>query len=188
MYYKYPNKLLELSDYVHWAIIGMIESIERYNPTKGDKFEAFAIFRVRGEILNNLSKVSDYSAYVSARNKRVSEKVSSIMPSSSQHDEFEDVLHFIKLFSLGVSIEDASTQPDDSLCQYETDHLLAKHIKSLMAFLNENEKFVIESYYQNHLSFIDISSLLNVSKGRVSQIHASALNILAKKLSSDISL
>jgi RNA polymerase sigma factor for flagellar operon FliA len=186
VFFKYPNSTLELSDYIHWATIGLIESIERYDPEKGERFENFAIFRVKGEILNNLSKVSDESAFASARSKILSERVGSLIDLSSGDDDFRSMLEFVKLFAIGSSIEEL-TNSSDSLeaNNFDSDYLLTKHIDSILLLLSDNERIVVNYYYRNQLSFKEISKLLKVSKGRISQIHAEALSKLSKLISKD---
>lgn len=48
---------VELLDLVNDGAIGMIDAFQRYDPTKGIKFETFAVPRIRGAILDKLRKL-----------------------------------------------------------------------------------------------------------------------------------
>ncbi len=184
VFFKYPNPSLELADYVHWATLGLIDSIQRFKPDKGYRFEAFAVFRVKGEILNNLSKISDQSAYASARNKILSERVGSLLETGKESNCFEGTIEFIRLFALGTSLDELSLYAGSSDENYFAgDYLLSKHLSRSIKELSERERIVINYHYISQLSFVEISELLEVSKGRISQIHSAAL----KKLSTVIS-
>ncbi len=180
IFFKYPNNSLELADYIHWGTIGLIESIFRYDPSIKSSFEAFAILRVKGEILTNLSKISDESAISSVKNKLISERINSL---SSDEANFDDILDFVKTFTIGVILEDEMIFSDNSeyitkepfMCDFIFDKQLDKGISSL----STNERLVVNYHYYSQLNFSDIAELLALTKGRVSQIHREALEKLS---------
>src|SRR5262245_61368829 len=46
--------ILDYEDILSYGTIGLIEAVERFDPTKGVKFETYAISRVRGAIIDAL--------------------------------------------------------------------------------------------------------------------------------------
>lgn len=46
----------ELDELLQWGAIGMLEAMKRFDPTLGVEFQAFAIRRVRGTMLNGLRR------------------------------------------------------------------------------------------------------------------------------------
>src|SRR5258708_30800639 len=46
-------------DFLQYARMGLMQAIERFDPTRGIVFEAFAARRVRGAILNGLGRESE---------------------------------------------------------------------------------------------------------------------------------
>src|SRR5664279_2786732 len=45
---------VEIDDLISSGVIGLIEAAERYDPERVDRFEAFAEFRIRGAMLDDL--------------------------------------------------------------------------------------------------------------------------------------
>jgi RNA polymerase sigma factor for flagellar operon FliA len=51
---------VEFLDYVQFATLGLIEAVERFDPTMGVAFPTYATARIRGSILNNLEPLSEH--------------------------------------------------------------------------------------------------------------------------------
>src|SRR5699024_276975 len=56
MYNYYASKL-EYEDLVGFGVIGLIDSIERFDISKNIKFETYAQIRIRGTIIDNIRKL-----------------------------------------------------------------------------------------------------------------------------------
>jgi RNA polymerase sigma factor for flagellar operon FliA len=48
--------------------------------------------------------------------------------------------------------------------------------------LPEKEAIIVRQHYENGLSFSQVAELMGLSRGRVSQLHRSALDRLRKKI------
>ncbi len=48
------TSLLDADDLVSYGIIGLINAIDRFDPTRGVRFEAFATARIRGAVIDQL--------------------------------------------------------------------------------------------------------------------------------------
>jgi RNA polymerase sigma factor for flagellar operon FliA len=48
------TSLLEAEDLVSYGIIGLINAIDRFDPSRGVRFEAFATSRIRGAVIDQL--------------------------------------------------------------------------------------------------------------------------------------
>ncbi len=46
----------DLDELLQWGAIGMLEAMQRFDPTLGVEFQAFAIRRVRGAMINGLRR------------------------------------------------------------------------------------------------------------------------------------
>ena len=82
--------------------------------------------------------------------------------------------------SLVESANGADHRPNayESLAWRELQALLVREI----ARLPDREAAVVRHHYENGISFTQIAALLGLSKGRVSQLHASALTKLRKRI------
>src|SRR5215510_6911182 len=46
-------------DYLQYARVGLIEAVDRFDAARGVSFEAYAVHRVRGAVLNGVSQESE---------------------------------------------------------------------------------------------------------------------------------
>ncbi len=49
----------EFDDYLHYAVIGLIEAVDRFDPSRNVLFRTFAAHRIQGSILNNVERLSE---------------------------------------------------------------------------------------------------------------------------------
>ena len=61
-------------------------------------------------------------------------------------------------------------------------------LKQALESLTENERKVILLYYYEELTLKEISSVLDVSESRVSQLHTKSLSKMKLKLGEDVEL
>src|SRR5579859_6052049 len=53
-----PTSLLESEDLVSYGMIGLINAIDRFDPSRGVRFEAFASARIRGAVIDQLRSLN----------------------------------------------------------------------------------------------------------------------------------
>ena len=51
-----PTSLLEAEDLVSYGMIGLINAIDRFDPSRGVRFEAFASVRIRGAVIDQFAR------------------------------------------------------------------------------------------------------------------------------------
>src|SRR3990172_8323801 len=66
-------KSVERDDLVSAAIIGLFDALEKYHASKGTKFETYAIWRIRGAILDELRALDWASRSIRRRARNVEE-------------------------------------------------------------------------------------------------------------------
>ncbi|MFC4527549.1 sigma-70 family RNA polymerase sigma factor [Dyella halodurans] len=165
------------------ALIGLLESIDRFDPSRGVDFEPYARFRVRGSVFNGLRQLLHPSGRVSdkdeARNA-VRERAMSI-----QEDSYDDPLEAFVATAVGLGLGfllDAQSLPVPAAHadaytaaeERERDALVSEFVK----LLPEKERFVVVMHYYHHLPFVEVAERLKVTKGRISQLHKQALERL----------
>ena len=64
---------VELDDLVSYGIFGLIDSIKRFDPDRGVKFETYAIVRIRGAIIDGLRNFDWVPRSVRTKAKRLEE-------------------------------------------------------------------------------------------------------------------
>lgn len=170
---------LEWTDYVQNASIGLLEAMARFDVSRNIDFIAYAKPRVRGAVFNGLR------SSLSAVNKRsinvdwYADRVESVSKSDGV-DSLDSLISQVTGLALGMLLDFSSERESfagasDPLRNAE--HMqLETIIEEALIVLNQKERFVIEAHYYQHTAFVEIAELLGLSKGRVSQLHSTAID------------
>lgn len=175
----------DFQDYQNLAVIGLIHAIEKYQPRADAKFETFASYRIKGNILNALRYFSEKNAYLSREQARARELVESLIDidaSPSESGLFDKILDATLNLSYSAlldgsihqEVEESVLNPFDGYHHCEIGEL-KRIIKDILSNLPKKQQLVIRYYYYYELSFVEIAQLIGVTKGRVSQIHRDAV-------------
>ena len=206
------SSLYDYHDLVGWACIGLIEAIERFDPEKGTKFETFAISRIRGAVLDNLRKVA--KSVHSSKKREVSElyrKLQLKLGRPPEEFEMADALgisngeyrkllkQMLPLYIISLESLIVKGRGDKNIYEkfiqaqqdsgYGDNRILAERklmLADAIKKLSGREKEIIMLYYYEGLTMKEISGVLRLSQGRVSQILSSALMRLGQELKARI--
>jgi RNA polymerase sigma factor for flagellar operon FliA len=179
---------VEQADLVSYGMFGLIDALEKFEPARGNKFETYAIPRIKGAIIDEL-RAMDWvprSVRFKAREieKAVSDLESMLKRAPSEREvaerlgvsvsELHDVINQISFVSV-LALDELLSVGNDG---QETRALLAGAINSL----SEREKIVVTLYYFEGLTLAEIGDILGVTESRVCQIHTKAVNQLRLQL------
>jgi len=170
---------VDWSDCVQNASIALMDTIDRYDCTRGVPFEAYAYPRIKGAIINGLPK----SGFVSLDSVSAKEDYSIHAGSyfEADGDDFEQFIEAVLdiAFSqlLDISSRRSTRLHEDPLTAYIS-FSEEKKILEAVSNLPEDFRFIITSHYNHYLTFTQIAAKLNLSKARVSQLHHDALKKL----------
>lgn len=202
---------IELDDLISVGILGLMDAIDKYDPSKNNKFKTYAEYRIKGAILDELRSQDWVPRSVRGKIKRLEQTIMKLknilhkQPSLLEIAEDMQIslsdLHILtsktKTINL-VSIDDYSpTTENMNLLECLPNpnskdafvELLLKKNRSLLSTLIEdlpqNQQIVIKLYYFEQLNLKEIGRLIEITESRVSQIHSKALNKLRIKLKSN---
>lgn len=188
-----PGADLDPGDLRQYAAEGLLQAIDRFDPERGAAFEAFAARRIAGCVIDGIGESSELRRQSAFRNRVRSERARSLgsdRPSRmSTADAFQALADLAVELALGFMLDEAAlsdgnelqTQTPsayESLAWIET----VKHVASAIAGLPEQERVVVRLHYLEGLEFARIADTLSLSRGRISQIHAAALQHLRRRL------
>lgn len=199
-------KNVELDDLIQEGIIGLLQSLEKYNPQKGVTFYTFAVKRIRGAMLDYLRKIDwlpkDLRHKIKKMEEILAEQNIDDYISDDELSEMLDIskkevkklkaeLHRSQILSLDsfligtneLNIEISNEENDPEILAYKD--LLKNELKKAILSLNEKEQLILSLYYEKELTFKEIGKILDISESRVSQIHSSIISKLKKKLGGD---
>jgi RNA polymerase sigma factor for flagellar operon FliA len=167
-------------DCVQNALLGLMEAIERFDPLRGIAFRPYARLRVRGAVFDGLRVLRNVHLGLSYDMAQAAkERVESL--GEDDGDPLENFIATTVGLGLGFLLDTQSMpgrmQPADAYAELEKAELSAAVSESLDR-LSERERAVVVMHYYHQLPFVTIAERLGVTKGRISQLHKSALERL----------
>jgi RNA polymerase sigma factor for flagellar operon FliA len=206
--------IVDQEDVVSFGTIGLIEAVERFDASKGVKFETYAITRIRGAIFDALRALDRLPRSVRTKARGVERargELTAQLGRSPTDVELASTLGItppalrqivtnaswvtVSLDGLLDGTGDAETNPrvealpiEHAECMSdEIEHVeLVRALASEVDRLPEREKLVVALYYQESLTMREIGAVLELSGSRVWQLHAKALSRLRAGLGSHV--
>ncbi len=193
---------IEFDDYHQWAIVGMIESIDRFDAKRGVQFKTFASRRMHGCILDGIESTTEKQRQIAVRRRLREERAADALAAArATEDAFDgdslaDTLDIFKVLAevgiglaLGLMLEDTgmvapapdAVSPDQSYARVELRQLQAS-VRACVGRLSGQEQRVIQGHYLEDQRFTEIAIDMGLTRGRVSQIHKQALEKLRSAL------
>ena len=207
-----PN--IELDDLISAGSIGLMDALDKWDPTRDNKFKTYAEFRIRGAILDELRAQDWVPRSVRDKSKALDRTVAALeieigrVPNEEEisaklnmpMDEFHELVNQVRPVSL-LSIDDQPTFSDSDKKSIANllegaksgnpfNQLNLKVVKDVVAKaieeLPERQRLVLSLYYFEDLNLKEIGQVLQVTESRVSQLHAQAVIRLRAKLTATI--
>lgn len=184
------NQSVEFAEYCQMGTVGLIEAAQRYDPQRGAEFGTFASWRISGAILNGLVHSTEQHAQAAARRRLLDARVSDLSGISAQEDEHSVEASLARLAQVAVGLavgfmlegtgmyeDGASADRLDGYASIAMRQLRAR-VHVAVASLPAQERRVLESHYFQQQPFAEIAEDLGLTRGRISQVHKSALQRL----------
>ena len=189
---------IEIEDLIQTGYYGLVLAAQNYTVQEGASFASYASIRVRGSIIDHLRKSSNLcrtTIQMQQKTKLAQESLRQSLgrdPNSKELAEDlgisdKEMMDWEHAFQANVHqsldgvydefsiwfVSEENT-PEEQLNETEMKSLL----KEALATLPEKEALVIQLYYAEELNVYEISEVLEVTTGRVSQIKKSAVRKL----------
>jgi RNA polymerase sigma factor for flagellar operon FliA len=204
-------KSIEKEDLINTAIIGLFDALEKFDPERGTKFETYAIWRIKGAVLDELRSM-DWVSRTTRRKARNLEKVSSALDQKLGRAATEpeiakemkislpDLMRLIEevrgtvILSLDQSVPVDEDHDLSGLADMIEDddapdalHLIEEEenkglLLQAINNLSEQERLVVALYYYEEMTLKEIGETLHISESRVSQIHTKAITRLRTRM------
>lgn len=185
---------LDMGDMRQNAAVGLMQAIDRFDPTQGVSFKAYASRRIAGAVIDGIAESNELRRQASFKQRQRTERVRSILgrrPDAPQTPEAALEALTELAIELAVGLIAETLLPSDE-AEVETAipdayesiawQQMVRRIADAVSTLPERDRSVIELHYKAGLEFARIAETLNLSRGRISQIHAAALRRLREQL------
>lgn len=192
---------VDRDDLISSGFFGLLDAIERYEPSRGNKFETYGGVRIRGAILDYLRAIDWMPVSKRQKIRKYEQAVADLegkLGRAAKDDELASALNISKkelteiitqsnvatIIPLEeyVKMEAPTVQegdPEESVERSEIKDILAGAIDELP----EKERIVVSLYYYEELTLKEISLILHLSEARISQLHTKAVFRLRGALS-----
>ena len=198
---------IDIGDLVQDGVIGLIDAANRFDDSRGIKFETFAERRIRGAMIDALRKdawprgvrrqrreleaareqlrremgcepsLADLAARVGSDEKRLGRTIVRINAIEST----SPLANNDNLCEASLPAVLVPSEPEQPDALYERDQTKA-HVRAAIASLPPREQKLIGLYYYEEATMKQIGAQIGVNESRVSQLHARAIRRLKEAL------
>lgn len=198
------------SDLVAAGLLGLIQAIDNYDPERGNKFETYAIPRIRGAILDELRSQDWFPRSLRRKARQLEEAYTTLETSLGRVPTDEEIAKYLgvsrkemlemvdevavaTIISLDADSsddQDSSSSLGDYLPDTRTPDVettvsegeMRRLIARSLEDLTDKEQLVLVLYYYEELTLKEIGEILDVTESRVCQIHTKAILRLRGKI------
>ena len=202
--------ILDYEDVLSYGTIGLIEALDRYDSSKGVKFETYAISRIRGAIIDALRSLDRLPRSVRQKARRL-EQVSVELTASLGREPTDAELAqgagmteaqyqraLVDSSWVTVSLDGLLDRDDggdsgsadlpgdegagDDFTRRLEKRQLLESLTGAIKNLPERELLIVSLYYRDGMTMKEIAKILEISESRVCQLHGRALSRLRARL------
>jgi RNA polymerase sigma factor FliA len=175
------------------GLVGLLEALDRFVPSKQVEFRSYAQFRIRGSILDSLRELDWGSRGMRRKGREIEQTIQTLTARFNRppvdreiaEEMNTDLAAYQKLVSKLKGLEVDSLDPaelidvpsrreDDPLFRFLNAEL-QQRLADAISNLREQERRVLTLYYYEDLKQKEIASLLGLGESRISQILTSAV-------------
>lgn len=194
---------VEVDDLIQAGLIGLLNSVDRYDDTQGANFETYATQRIRGAMLDELRDADWVSRSVRKNARQIEETINTLQQRLGKQPSEQEIAEELKLdinsyYELLNDARGAQLVYYEDLHDFESNEFLARFadeaspapfdvladdrfrdaLVQAIGVLPEREKLLMALYYDQELNFKEIGAVMGVSESRVCQLHTQAVSRL----------
>jgi RNA polymerase sigma factor FliA len=189
------------------GVIGLLESVDRFDPSKGVLFRTYAQYRIRGAILDSLRSLDWSPRQLRSKGRAIERVIQTLTKRFSRPPEEEEIavelnfslkcyqhllgnLRGLEIGSLHAERRESGEEElvylrgraeDDPLFRF-LDAEMREFLGHAIRDLPERERLVVSLRYYEEATMKEIASVLGATESRTSQIHTSAILHLRARL------
>lgn len=192
---------VDIQDLISSAYLGLVMAAAKYDESRGVKFETFASMRIRGAMIDDLRRGDWVPRLIRQHTNQIERARDSLAFTLGREPEEEELAEYMRVpgptlrrwldesevktqlpieGAYSDESEDHEAQRADLIEDRTTPHpstpLEHADVRDIVErSLHGKERQIIQMYYWDHFTMIEIGSILGVSESRVCQVHRSAI-------------
>lgn len=204
---RFPQSV-ELDDLYGVGILGLIDAINKFDPTRNVRFETYCVQRIKGTIIDDIRKKDRVPRLVRTRAKQlqeVTQRLEAIFGRTPSDEELadelkmnmEDFYHFQRdanassLISLNTTFSESDGDEEFGELniisdQKSKDPSIEAQKKDLKEYItrgfSRQERLIVVLYHFEQMTMHEIGDSLGISESRVCQLHSSIIARLKSRL------
>jgi len=203
-------RCVRLQDLISSGVLGLLSSVENYNPDMGTKFETYASNRIRGAMVDGLRELDWVPRSIRQKARQVEKTFEGLacrlgrIPNDEEAahemnlsvEEYYKLLEEVNITTLlslddtfwnsrgdKASLADVTADDQEKTADERVEEAeLRECMVEFLKELPEQEKLVIALYYYEELTLKEIGEIMGLTESRVSQIHTRAILDLRARL------
>lgn len=189
-------------DLLNQGVLALMECMERFDASKGAKFETYAYIRVRGAMIDYIRKQDFIPHRTRNMGKKINEAYMQLANETMREPTLEELSEYLKLDAgklnqymkdinnsavlsfegmlnevTGMAVKQELPMTDMDLKPEES--FMKQEIQTILAdgidSLSDKEKAVISLYYYEEIKYAGIAKIMGIGESRVCQIHTKAI-------------
>ncbi len=206
-------RTVDLDDLISAGVLGLINAARQYDESRGVPFDRYAEIRVRGAIVDELRNLDQTTRTARKRASEIAEVARLLATQLGRQPSQEEValalgvslsqFHAMTTRSAPVLVmgfddlaapgddrpldstlafqDHSAVAPEVAVARRETTEQVARAVEAL----TDRQRQVVTFYYFEGMNYREIAALLQVTEGRVSQLHTAAMERLRGLLDSE---
>ena len=180
-----------LDDLIQEGMTGLLDALQRYKPQPNQSFEAYASMRIRGAIYDACRKEDilprnqrDRIDELEKLTQRLTQQLGRL-PSEQEvaeaaglgMDDYHQVLDtLVNVLPIDEVPENMlPTDPFADPLEKVSGHQFLGQIVEVLKKLPEKQRLMMALHYQEDLSYREIAAVMDLTPGRISQLHTQAM-------------
>lgn len=213
-YARRTHNDVHFEEYMQLASLGLLESVDRFDPAQGVLFRTFSAKRIQGAILNGLVRLTEKNQQIAVRTRLRRERMEAIKEAARDAAQQapagtdgnarspEELFRYLAEVGVGLALGtllegsgmvDAeafqhtghAASPEVAYFQQTQVRQLQQMVRDLLERLSPQQRDVIQRHYLQAHAFDDIARTMGLTRGRISQIHRQALSRLREAFAQD---
>lgn len=193
---KVPSTV-NIADLIGYAWIGLVEAFARAAPEMDEQeFEAYALYRIRGAMLDHLRSLDTHSRQSRATSRKVTRAITALTKTLGRAPEEDEIakelgwsveqyrttlsaldragMNRLEMLDIDAEVAGSGELPEEAAGRREIQEVVTAAIERLPERLRQ----VLHLYYAEDCTLREIGAILEVSESRVCQLHTEAVHRL----------